>query len=81
MESTHPDASAALQTRIRQLRWFLTFWLLVFAIYATLFTVTLVARDYFDPLFLGVALAMAGGAVLDIIWIRSAKRQLRMLQS
>ena len=34
-----------------------------------------------DATFFSVALATAGAAVLDVIWIRTAKRQLRAIAS
>ena len=75
------DAVRALRERIRQLKLFLSLWLLVALLYGTMFVLTLVLHDEFNGVFLAVTLAMAGGAALDIIWIRTARRQLRMIES
>jgi hypothetical protein len=75
-----PDAANELRARIRQLRFFLVFWVLVALLYGAMFVLTLVLHGSFDALFFAVAAAMTGGAVLDVIRIRSAKRQLRAIQ-
>jgi hypothetical protein len=42
---------------------------------------TLVLHGEFNGLFFAVTLAMTGGAVLDVIWIRAARRQLSAIES
>lgn len=75
------DATNELQAKIRQLRFFLVFWVLVALLYGAMFVLTLVLHESFDALFLAVTVAMTGGALLDVIRIRSARRQLRATQS
>jgi hypothetical protein len=70
-------ATNELQARIRQLRFFLLAWVLVALLYGAMFVLTLVLHGSFDALFFAVTVAMTGGAVLDVIRIRSAQRQLR----
>jgi hypothetical protein len=65
-----------LRARIRQLKLFLLLWLLVAVLYGSMFALTLALHGVFDATFFSVALATAGAAVLDVIWIRTAKRQL-----
>jgi DMSO reductase anchor subunit len=80
-QSPESDAAKALQARIRQLKFFLVFWVLVALLYGAMFVLTWVLHGSFDALFFIVTVAMTGGAVLDVIRIRSAKRQLRAVQS
>lgn len=75
------QAARALRERIRQLKLFCFFWLLVALLYGTMFVLTLVLHGEFNGLFLAVTLAMTGGAVLDVIWIRAARRQLSAIES
>jgi drug/metabolite transporter (DMT)-like permease len=75
------DAARALRQRIRQLKLFCFFWLLVALLYGTMFVLTLVIHDEFNGVFFVVTLAMAVGAALDVIWIRTARRQLRAVES
>ncbi len=72
-----PDATRELQAKIRQLKFFLVFWVLVALLYGAMFVLTLVLHGSFDALFFAVTVAMTGGAVLDVVRIRSARRQLR----
>ena len=58
---------------------FLFLWLLVAVLYGTMFALTFTLHGAFDATFFSVALATAGAAVLDVIWIRTAKRQLRAI--
>ena len=58
---------------------FLFLWLLVSVLYGTMFALTFTLHGAFDATFFSVALATAGAAVLDVIWIRTAKRQLRAI--
>jgi hypothetical protein len=74
------DATNELRARIRQLKFFLVFWVLVALLYGAMFVLTLVLHGSFDALFLAVTVAMTGGAVLDVVRIRSARRQLRATQ-
>jgi len=74
------DATKELQARIRQLKFFLVFWVLVALLYGAMFVLTLVLHGSFDALFFAVTVAMTGGAVLDVIRIRTAQRQLRAIQ-
>jgi hypothetical protein len=75
------DTARALRERIRQLKLFFSLWLLVALLYGTMFVLTLVLHGEFNGLFFAVTLAMTGGAVLDVIWIRAARRQLRAIES
>jgi drug/metabolite transporter (DMT)-like permease len=75
------DAARALRERIRQLKLFCFFWLLVALLYGAMFVLTLVIHDEFNGVFFVVTLAMAVGAALDVIWIRTARRQLRAVES
>jgi hypothetical protein len=70
-----------LRARIRQLKLFLFLWLLVAVLYGTMFALTLTLHGDFETIFFSVALATTGAAVLDVIWIRTAKRQLRAIAS
>lgn len=74
------DAAKELQARIRQLKFFLVSWVLVALLYGVMFVLTLVLHGSFDALFFAVTVAMTGGAVLDVIRIRTAQRQLRAIQ-
>jgi hypothetical protein len=74
------DATKELRARIRQLKFFLVFWVLVALLYGAMLVLTLVLHGSFDGLFFAVTVAMTGGAVLDVIWIRTAQRQLRAIQ-
>jgi hypothetical protein len=73
------DAAKELQGRIRQLRFFLVFWVLVALLYGVMLVLTLVLHGSFDALFFAVTVAMTGGAVVDVIRIRTAQRQLRAI--
>jgi hypothetical protein len=75
-----PDTARALRERIRQLKLFCFLWLLVALLYGTMFVLTFVLHGEFNGLFLAVTLAMTGGAVLDVIWIRAARRELRAIE-
>jgi hypothetical protein len=79
--SPESDATKELQARIGQLKFFLVFWVLVALLYGAMFVSTWVLHGSFDALFFAVTVAMTGGAVLDVIRIRGAKRQLRAAQS
>lgn len=74
------DAAKELQARIWQLRFFLFFWVLVALLYGVMFVLTLVLHESFDAMFFAVAVAMTGGAVFDLLRIRTAQRQLRAIQ-
>ena len=76
----HYDAVRALRERIRQLKLFLSLWLLVALLYGTMFVLTLILHDEFNGTFFAITLAMAGGAGLDVIWIRATRRQLRLIE-
>jgi len=75
------DTTRALRERIRQLKLFFSLWLLVALLYGTMFVLTFVLHREFNGLWFAIALAMTGGAVLDVIWIRAARRQLRAIES
>lgn len=75
-----PDATKELQARIRQLKFFLACWVLVALLYGAMFVLTLVLHGSYDALFFAVTVAMTGGAVFDVIRIRTAQRQLRAIQ-
>jgi drug/metabolite transporter (DMT)-like permease len=75
------DTARALRERIRQLKLFFCLWLLVALLYGTMFVLTLVLHGEFNGLWFAVTLAMTGAAVLDVIWIRAARRQLRAIES
>jgi hypothetical protein len=75
------EAGKALREKIRQLKLFLSLWLLVALLYGTMFVLTLVLHNEFNGMFFAITLAMAGGAALDVMWIRTAKRHLRLLES
>lgn len=79
--TTRGDTARALRERIRQLKLFFSLWLLVALLYGSMFVLTFVLHDEFNGLFLAVTLAMTGGAVLDVIWIRTARRELRAIES
>ena len=74
------DAAKELQARIRQLKFFLVFWVLVALLYGVMFVLTLVLHGSFDALFFAVTVAMTGGAAFDVIRIRTAQRQLRAIR-
>lgn len=79
-DARHDDARA-IRERIRQLKLFFLLWLLFALLYGTMFVLTFVLHSEFNGLFFAVTLAMTGGAVLDVIWIRAARRQLSAVES